>query len=176
MSYMTGPSRPLYITVDDFNNDNRSDIVVVNYGTNSINILIGKGNGSFQMVTIYSSGYDSSPYHVAVTNFNGDTWLDIVVANYGTGNIDIHLGYGNGTLANQITLTAGLGSNPYALAVGDFNNDKNVDIAVTHSGTGNIDIFLGFSNRTFAQQMTYFIGFFSVHILSLLPTSIRTVD
>ena len=84
-----GSSHPLFITTADFNNDNHMDIAVVNNGTNTIGILLGYGNGSFQHQKIYFTGYDSLPCSLAVRDFNNDTHLDIVVANYGTDNIGI---------------------------------------------------------------------------------------
>ena len=64
-----GPSRPIFVTTDDFNNDYQVDITVVNSGTNSIGILLGYGNASFQNYQIYSTSYDSYPSSFAVSDF-----------------------------------------------------------------------------------------------------------
>jgi len=156
--FSLGSSHPLFVTVGDFNQDNRTDIVVVNYGTNNIGILLGYGNGSFQDQTTYSTGYDSIPYSVAVGYFNKDNRLDIAVANYGTNNIGIFLGYGNGTFADQQTYTTLSKSNPSSIAVGDFNNDNQTDIVVSNNGTGNVGLFLGQGNGSFRAQTTYSMG------------------
>ena len=153
--FSLGSSHPLFITAGDFNNDNQTDIVVVNYGTNNIGILLGNGDGSFENQITYSTGYDSIPYSLAVGDFNHDNNLDIAVANYGTNNIGIFLGYGNGTFASQQTYTTFPKSNPSSIAVGDFNNDNHLDIVVTNNGTGNIGIFFGYGNGTFQAQTTY---------------------
>ena len=64
---------PVAITnVGDFNNDNISDIVVVNYGTNSIVVLSGFGDGSFLLGSAYSTGAASSPMALAKGDFNKD--------------------------------------------------------------------------------------------------------
>src|SRR5256885_667338 len=104
-SSIISSSQPRSVAVADLNNDHHLDIVIANYGTNSIGILLGFGNGSFQDQTTYSTGYDSIPYSLAVADFNKDNQLDIAVANYGTDNIGILLGYSNGTFASQITYT-----------------------------------------------------------------------
>jgi hypothetical protein len=150
-----GSSRPLFVTVGDMNNDNRTDIVVANYGTNTVGILFGYGNGSFQDQAMYFTGYDSSPYSLAVGDFNKDHQLDIAIANYGTSNVGILLGYGNGTFASQKTYTTTPNSNPSSIALGDFNNDNQLDIVVANYGTGNIGLFRGHSNGSFAAQTTY---------------------
>ncbi|CAF1177907.1 unnamed protein product [Rotaria sordida] len=151
-------SRPFFITIGDFNNDNKMDIIVANYGTNTIGILLGNDNGSFQDQITYSTGYDSLPYALVVGDFNKDKQLDIAVANYGTDNIGIFLGYGNGSFTNQKTYTTTLNSNPSSMAIGDLNNDNYLDIIVANSGTGNIGIFLGYEDGTFSTQNTFSIS------------------
>ena len=48
MTYSTGnQSGPWGISVGDFNNDHRSDIVVANSNTNNIGVFLGYGNGTF---------------------------------------------------------------------------------------------------------------------------------
>src|SRR5438128_1431472 len=100
-SSLSSSSQPRSIAVGDLNNDHQMDIVVVNYGTNNIGILLGYGDGSFQDQMTFSTGYDSIPYSLAVGDLNKDNQLDIIVANYGTNNIGIFFGYDNGTFANQ---------------------------------------------------------------------------
>ena len=55
----------------------------------------------------YSTGQASSPYAVTVADFNNDGRLDIAVANYGTRNVGVLLGYGNGMFAKQMTFSSG---------------------------------------------------------------------
>jgi hypothetical protein len=91
-TYFTGlDSHPISVVIGDFNNDNRLDIVVANHGSNSIDILFGYGNGSFQNAINYTLGYSSRPYSVAVGDFNQDNRTDIVVACSGTNNEQILL-------------------------------------------------------------------------------------
>ena len=126
------PSNPYSVAVGDFNTDGRLDMVVANYWSGSIDIFLGNGDGTFSFQTTYSTGSGSYPYDVAIGDFNNDSRLDIVVANYGTNNIGIFLGYGNGTFSNQITYSTGSNSYPQSVAVGDFNNDSRLDIAVAN--------------------------------------------
>jgi hypothetical protein len=156
--FSVGSSHPLFVSVSDFNNDNRTDIAVVNFGTNSIGILFGNGDGSFHNQITYPTGYDSIPYSLVVADFNNDSKFDIAVANYGTNNIGIFLGSANGLFTSQITYSTFSKSNPSSIAVGDFNNDKHLDIVVTNSGTGNVGIFLNHGNGTFLTQTIYKIG------------------
>ena len=155
IAFSTGASRPVSIAVGDFNHDHWMDIVVTNNGTNSIGVLFGSGNGSFGNLTTYATGYDSFPNFVVTADFNSDHYLDIVVANYGTDNVGVFMGYGNGSFATQITYSTNLRSIPLSIAVNDFNNDGYLDIAVANSGTNTVGIFLGYGNGRFRSQTTY---------------------
>lgn len=52
-------------------------------------ILYGFGNGTFGKEESYPLGYGYRPYPVAVTDLNQDGWMDIVIACYGTDNVEI---------------------------------------------------------------------------------------
>ncbi|CAF4630636.1 unnamed protein product, partial [Rotaria socialis] len=55
MTFSTGLS-PWSVAVGDFNNDTRLDIVVANSDDNSVSVLLGYGNGSFQNQMTFSTG------------------------------------------------------------------------------------------------------------------------
>jgi len=82
------------------------------------------------------------------SKINNDTRLDIIVANFGSNNIGVFLGCGNGSFANQMRYFTP--SAPHFVGVGDFNNDSFLDIIVTISDMNMIGIFLGYGNGTFA--------------------------
>jgi hypothetical protein len=70
---------PEFLTVGDFNNDTKLDLVVANAGDNSISVLLGNGDGTFRSQTVYLTG--SYPVSMLVGDFNNDKKLDVVVAN-----------------------------------------------------------------------------------------------
>ena len=152
---LTGTSRPIAIALADFNNDTRLDIATADYGKHSVSVFDGYGNGSFSNPLSYSTAFDSFPLSLVAAHLNKDNYLDLAIANYGTNNIGILLGNGNGTFANQIILSTGLGSHPLSIVAGYFNNDTLLDIAVANSGTNNIGILLNNGNGIFTNQTIY---------------------
>ena len=80
----------------------------------------------------YSTGTGSGPSGIAIGDLNGDGRLDIAVANYGTNNVGVFLGYGNGNLSSQMTFSTGTGSSPIWVSIGNFNNDSQLDIVAAN--------------------------------------------
>ncbi|CAF1303378.1 unnamed protein product [Rotaria sp. Silwood1] len=157
--YFTGIySNPCSVNIADFNNDNRLDIAITNNHTGNVGIFLGHGNGSFMDQVTYSTGKDSYPLSMVISDFNNDNQIDIAVANSGTNTIGVFLGYGNGSFMDQMTYLTGNGSSPKSLAIGDFNNDNRMDIVVANSRTNMVSIFLGYGNGLFADQMMYSTG------------------
>ncbi len=152
--YSTG-SNTISVAVGDFHNDTRLDIVVANYGNASASIFLGFRNEFFVNSTTFSTGNSSRPRSFVISDFNDDRRMDFGVANSGSHNIGILLGWGNISSASQMTFSTGPDSSPYWIAAGNFNNDTYLDIVVANYDSGNVDIFLGYGNGSFSNQTTY---------------------
>jgi predicted Zn-dependent protease with MMP-like domain len=150
-----GGSRLRYIAVDDFNNDTILDIVIVNYGTNNVGVLLGYGNGSFRKQTTFSTGSNSHPYSIAIGDYNKDNQLDFAVANSGTKNVNMFLGNGTGMFARQTTYEYDWDLAPLVVAAGDFNHDGQSEIAVTYDDSDDLHILVAYNTGTFTLQVTY---------------------
>jgi hypothetical protein len=147
--------------VGDFNGDGKLDLVVVNSGSNNASVLLGNGDATFQTALDFDIG--GTPISVAVGDFNGDGKLDLaVVTNPASPNqISILLGYGDGTFQAPVTYAAG--SVPVSVAVGDFNGDGKLDLAVANISPGNtgpsmVSVLLGNGDGTFQPAVEYGAG------------------
>ncbi len=119
---------PQAVVTADFNNDGQLDLATVNYGDNTVSVLLGNVNGTFQPALTSATG--TGPQSVAVGDFNADGKLDLATAN--AGDVSVLLGNGNGTFGAASNIDfAVLGSSPTSVAVGDFNGDGKLDLGVT---------------------------------------------
>ncbi|CAF4762080.1 unnamed protein product, partial [Rotaria magnacalcarata] len=59
----------------------------------------------------------------------------MIIANFGTDNVGVFLGYAYGIFSNQTIFSTGHHSRPYSVVAGYFNNDSYLDIAVANYGT-----------------------------------------
>jgi hypothetical protein len=140
---------PWSVAVGDFNGDGKLDLAVANQSSNTVSVLLGDGTGKFTLAS--SPATDYGPSSVAVGDFNGDGKLDLAVVNLcgidptcsgsfpGTVSILLGDGTGNFTLASSPPTSYA----PYSVAVGDFNRDGKLDLAVANSGDGTVSVLLG---------------------------------
>ena len=142
-TFSTGSnSSPIALAAGDFNNDHHIDLVVVNSASENIMILLGDGYGSFVNTTIYSTGIQSDPSAIAVAYLDGDSYLDVVVANRGTNNVLVFLGKGDGSLSKLRSYPMGYNARPQSVAIADMNNDHRLDIIVANYESDFVEILL----------------------------------
>ena len=90
----------------DFNGDHKTDIAVITAGTPGQEIvLLGNGDGTFQLPTIVSTGTNGAISSV-VGDFNGDGKLDLATSSLSTGRATAFLQLGNGDGTFQAPTTA----------------------------------------------------------------------
>src|SRR5271166_4606842 len=92
---------PSSIAAGDLNGDGKLDLVVANFDTGKISILLGQGNGTFATPVDYPVG--KQPTFVLVGDVNGDGKLDVVVCNEAEGTLNVLFGNGDGTLQKPVT-------------------------------------------------------------------------
>jgi len=142
------------VVITDLNSDGKLDIVAeTSFSlTEGVSVLLGNGNGTFQTRVDYLFSGLAQPKSILASDFNNDTKPDIVVID-GDG-ASVLLGNGDGTLQPAV----GYGSSSFAtsVAVGDFNVDGKMDLAVSSYGvSGTVSIMLGKGDGTFFPQVDY---------------------
>jgi hypothetical protein len=131
------------VALADLNGDGKLDLVVVSDQSNqTVSVLLGNGDGTFQPQVRYAVG--SFPYGLAVADVNLDGNLDLLVSNYVDDTISVLLGNGDGTLQPQMIFAAGDATT--AIVVADFNGDGFPDLATASSP---VAVLLGNGDGTF---------------------------
>src|SRR5437762_3665716 len=119
----------------------------------------GCATPSFAAARTFDAG--KGTWSLAVGDFNGDGKPDFAAANKAcpncspafSGSLAVLLGNGDGTLRSAVNYDAG--TNPVSVAVGDFNRDGKLDLAVVNSGSTNLAVLLGNGDGTFQNTVSY---------------------
>jgi hypothetical protein len=157
--YYPAGERPRRVVAANFTRSGNLDLAVANYLTSEVSILLGNGDGTFQKAKRFSV---SAPIGIAVGDFNGDGKPDLaIIESGGTGQstVAIFLNDGAGNFHHAGSRLCGIYS--ISVAVGDFNGDGNLDLAVANRGfdrPGNVKVFLGDGKGGLGKATTYSVA------------------
>jgi hypothetical protein len=127
------------IGVGDLNRDSILDLVVPLGNGHGNAILIGNGNGTFQVRSRIQIDETFAPLHVAVADYNRDGFLDIArtMGDGTNGLLQILRGNGDGTFqAPNRYLVPPPSRGGIMILAGDWNADAKPDIAFVEGGAG----------------------------------------
>lgn len=132
------------VAAGDYDNDGWVDLYVAR-GDIGPNLLFkNNGNGTFsevgQAAGLALSGLLSAgPTFV---DFNGDGFLDLFIGGISPTNVSLFINNGDGTFSD-ITVDASetgiFSRNTFSAAFGDYDRDNDLDLFMTHWGSGSVD-------------------------------------
>jgi hypothetical protein len=161
--YAAGRYRPegqfsTYVTATDLDGDGYLDLVTA--WDDTVSVFLGKGNGTFRSAFKSPVADHSAGSGLALAaDLNGDGKTDLITAGIDH-TIATLLGNGDGTF--QPPLVHGV-YYPLVLALGDFNGDQKLDLAVAGKvpdapiDVGELTILLGNGDGTFRTGRTYLL-------------------
>src|SRR5712692_5086916 len=96
---------PYSVAVGDLNGDAKPDLATADWGSATVSVLLGNGDGTFQAKVAYVTGY--GPRSVAIGDLNGDAKPDLATADSDSNAVSILLGKGDGTFKAKVDYPAG---------------------------------------------------------------------
>src|ERR1051325_9102015 len=127
------------VVLADLNGDGKLDAIVVNLEANSLSIYHNVSTpGQIDLAPRVDLTTGLSRHHIGVADLDGDGRLDIVSANYESGDISVFRNSTESaeaiTFENAVNIPAGEG--PHGLGIGDLDGDGKPDVIVAHHSTG----------------------------------------
>ncbi|MBA3912814.1 MAG: VCBS repeat-containing protein, partial [Acidobacteriales bacterium] len=141
------------LAVADLNGDGNLDIVTSEEVGYAVAVLLGNGDGTFQPVLISPAPFGGDTLRAG--DFNNDGIPDVALAIPGFPNSYISILFGNGDGTFQSPLSITLSEQIEDLAVGDLNNDGNLDIVWESSISVDAHVLLGKGNGSFRIGSVY---------------------
>ena len=127
------------MAIGDLNGDGKPDLAVANYGSNTVSVLLGNGDGTFGAKTDFATGTD--PY------LRGDRGPERRrEARPGGGEQRLQHGVGAARQRRRAFGTKtdfATGIDPCSVAIGDLNGDGKPDLAVANYGSNTVSVLLG---------------------------------
>src|SRR5262249_39511704 len=99
---------------------------------------------------------------------------DLAVVNEGSNTVSILLGNGDGTFRPKTDFATG--TQPWGLAVGDFNGDGKLDLVVANRGANSLSILLGNGDRTFPPRTRTVPPPTPVTLIPVVPVAVTVGD
>ena len=153
------------IGTGDFNGDGKLDVVAIDSGSD-LNVILGKGDGTFQAPIVLNIATGNIFYQaIAVGDFNGDKLQDVAIwtldENTGSMEVRVYLGNGAGSFTmggvfnapNSSTFAAG----PNSIVAADVNGDNKLDLVAATLENG-VFVYFGNGDGTFQTPTNYSYG------------------
>jgi len=142
----------------DWNGDGYLDLAVVNQASNSVSMLLGRGDGGFEPARDIAVGV--GPWDIVAADADHDGRMDLMVALAGDsgtpGQIVFLRGQGDGAFGPGVAF--GVGDHSRMLTAADFDADGSIDVAATSPFTQTVSVYRGAGNGTFAAKEDYGTG------------------
>ncbi len=160
---------PNSVTAADLNGDGKPDLIVANFGSNTVSVLLnttapGATTPSFAAQTTFAT--PSGPRFVTAADLNGDGKPDLIIANRSADTVSVLLnttvpGATTPSFAAQTAFATG--SYPESVTAADLNGDGKPDLIVANGDSNTVSVLLnttapGATTPSFAAQTAFATG------------------
>jgi methionine-rich copper-binding protein CopC len=128
---------PVAVEAADLDGDNASDLIVANYLSADVTLLLTAGDGLPRTTTTLAA--QTGPLALCAADLDRNGHVDLAVANAVSASVSILLNAGGASFSAGATLTTG--GAPFALRSGDFDRDGDIDLAAAEVGPNGLRVF-----------------------------------
>ncbi len=151
------PGAASFFRVADLDNDGRADVVVSrasNDETDSVWVMIGRGDGTFGLLSAFRAGHH--PRSLAVGDLTHDGIPDLAVIHGQSAQLSILPGAGNGMLRAPVDIMEESGL--LSPAIVDLNHDSVLDLVLADQDSDCLWVLTGTNGGTFPRRTSYPTG------------------
>lgn len=160
---------PIHVTMRDLNEDGKLDLVVANFNSNNVSVLLntsapGAATPGFAAKQNFGTG--EAPLFVAAVDLNGDGKLDLAVANLNVSTVSVLLNTtdaGTATAGFAVKQDVATDFSPRSVSMGDLNGDGKLDLATANITSNTVSVLLnttapGAATASFAAKQDFATG------------------
>lgn len=151
LDYQGYPLSASVIATGDFDHDGNADIAIGGYYGRRLNVLFGKGDGTFE-TSIVSLPVDYETMSIKVEDVDGDGVDDILACDFDAYKLNVFLSNGNRTFKPRASYT--VGAAPIRVRTADLDGDHHNDAVLPLFGGNGFSILKGNANGTFNPAVT----------------------
>ncbi len=132
--------------------DNDDDIDIISGGA-GYGLYTSLNNGDATFAAAISTSIPS--YDVEFVDLNGNNYLDLVVSDYNSNEVSVHLNDGDGTFGVATNYTV---SKAHELSIVDVNDDGDMDIVALNFSEKSGQVLVNGGSGTFTTGQTFDVG------------------
>ncbi|MBS1121769.1 MAG: repeat protein [Deltaproteobacteria bacterium] len=139
-------AQPISVAIGDLDADGKLDLALANRTGNTVSVLRGTtaaGSTSPTFAQRIDLPTGTNPESVAIGDVDGDTKLDLVVANRTAGSVSVLLNTTVGAPSFAAKGDFATGAGPVAVAIGDLTGDGKPDLALANFGGNTVSTLIG---------------------------------
>ena len=161
VTYSLGGTDANAVLVKDVNRDGKLDVISVNYGTSTVSVFLGNGDGTFRAARQFA--VTQNPTVIAAGDFNRDRKVDLAVASATT--VSILLGDGVGGFSRGHDVPVGQGVD--GIVAVDLRGNGISDLVLADAPANVAILLSGKGDGTFAAPISF---------ATVYPSSLATGD
>ena len=158
VAYSTG-NTPAAVVSGDFDGVSGPDVAIAHLLDDTVTVFFNNGEGKFEDTQTFAAG--EGPRDLVTEDFNHDGRLDLAVLARSDSDIFVLLNNDDGGVTFDLETNIPVPENSLSLTAGDFDQDGNLDFAVTSPSEGLASIHFGLSSAaglTFSPDAVILIG------------------